>query len=281
MSNEEIVMQIQGGVDVAKNQERLWLNNKGAVCRIIKSRGISGPDMEDLQQQGFIGLINAARRFDPDGEASFLSYAMPFIRGALYQYMASAYNFFHIPQYMRRRLKAYSRIMNEAAAAGRRLTDMEICSALDIGAPALRELYCTLDRISTYSLDEAIPGGDDESTLLDSIASDEDIEQLVISGVWEQERHNVLQKALSILDGKTREMIKCVYYLGFSLTSVGEMMNCSQSYVGSRIQRGFQKMRREYGRELAEFMYPGFRYHEEEIPCAAEEAAEECNMFLI
>lgn len=64
MSNEEIVKNIQNGTDVTLNQERLWNNNKGMVYKVIRRCGIHGEDIEnDLAQQGFIGLINAAVKY--------------------------------------------------------------------------------------------------------------------------------------------------------------------------------------------------------------------------
>lgn len=286
MSNEEIVKQIQSGVDITKNQERLWNNNKGMVYKIVRQCGADNDMAEDLAQQGFIGLINATRQYDPDGEALFITYAIPFIRGSVYRYMASTYNIFHIPQYMRKRLREYEKLMREAKDSGQKLSDDEICRSLSISGQALKDINNTLERISIYSLDETIPGGDEENTLLDSIASDENIEQLAISGLWEKELHETLQKAFTVLDEKTLEMIKCVYYLGFSKSSVAEMLHCSQVYVGSRIERGFKKIRDKYGTELADFMYPGFRYQNEEDATQAgdkqaDTSEDDCNLFLI
>jgi DNA-directed RNA polymerase specialized sigma subunit len=52
MSNEQIVEQIWNGIDVAKNQERLWLKNRKFVLPIIKRYCGFTDDLEDLEQQG-------------------------------------------------------------------------------------------------------------------------------------------------------------------------------------------------------------------------------------
>lgn len=291
MSNEEIVEQIQKGVDVTANQERLWLKNKGIIYKLIKNKGLRDRTMEDdLAQQGFIGLINAATKYSGDGEANFLSYALPFINGAMYQYMGEAINPFYIPQYMRKRIRRYAEIQTEARTKGETLTDIQLCDAMKLSEDSLRNLMDTVERIKTYSLDDVIPNGDEESMLLDTIASGEDVEQLAINGESEKELHGLLQAALSSLDKKTAEMIKCVYYLNFSKTSIARMMNCSQAYVGTRIERGFRKIRIEYGDELIQYMdhipkqaYESGIIEEEsdEYPEERREQEEGCNLFLI
>lgn len=287
MSNEEIVEQIQNGVDVTANQERLWLKNRGIVYKMIRQKGLKNSDMEDdLAQQGFMGLINAATKYEIGGSAKFLSYAIPFINGAMFRYMGTAISPFHIPQYMRRRIRRYAELQTEARAKGEELTDGQVCEIIGISEDSFRSLQQTMERIRTYSLEDAIPGGDEETSLLETIASDEDVEQLVINGESEKGLHKLLQKALSSLDKRTAEMIKCVYYMNFSKSSIARMMNCSRSYIGTRIERGFRRIRLEYGDELVQYMD-----HMPEIICQdmedsriteeRREQEEECNLFLI
>ena len=287
MTNEEIVEQIQNGVDVTANQERLWLKNRGIVYKMIRQKGLKNSDMEDdLAQQGFMGLINAATKYEIGGSAKFLSYAIPFINGAMFRYMGTAISPFHIPQYMRRRIRRYAELQTEARAKGEELTDGQVCEIIGISEDSFRSLQQTMERIRTYSLEDAIPGGDEETSLLETIASDEDVEQLVINGESEKGLHKLLQKALSSLDKRTAEMIKCVYYMNFSKSSIARMMNCSRSYIGTRIERGFRRIRLEYGDELVQYMD-----HMPEIICQdmedsriteeRREQEEECNLFLI
>ena len=58
MSNEEIVEQIQKGIEVTANQERLWKNNERFVRWVVRKYigACCKEDLEDFMQQGFIGL---------------------------------------------------------------------------------------------------------------------------------------------------------------------------------------------------------------------------------
>ena len=77
MSNEEIVEQIQKGIEVTANQERLWKNNERFVRWVIRKYigDCCKDDQEDFMQQGFIGLISAAGKYRPENGAKFLTYA--------------------------------------------------------------------------------------------------------------------------------------------------------------------------------------------------------------
>lgn len=63
--------------------EALFSANRGLVtyvlCRI--SRLYTWLPIEDLRQQGYLGLVWAARQYDPARGAAFPSYAVPCIRG--------------------------------------------------------------------------------------------------------------------------------------------------------------------------------------------------------
>ena len=53
MTNEQLVAQIQGGLDVKENMQQLYLQNKGMIYRMVKKyRNIDNmPDIDDMMQQ--------------------------------------------------------------------------------------------------------------------------------------------------------------------------------------------------------------------------------------
>lgn len=67
MSNEEIVERIQKGIDVAASQEQLLEQNWKFVrwqVRRLCGHMENKADYEDYEQEGFIGLLTAAVRYD-------------------------------------------------------------------------------------------------------------------------------------------------------------------------------------------------------------------------
>lgn len=81
-TNEELVAAYQAGDNAALTD--LWINNQRGVRSIAEKMARKGyGEVEDLIQEGFIGLQTAASRYDPAGGAAFFTYAVHCIRSAI------------------------------------------------------------------------------------------------------------------------------------------------------------------------------------------------------
>lgn len=79
MTNEELVRLYQAGND--KALEELIENNKGVIINLVNKFYVSNTnsiDLEDLKQEGYIALINAANKYDfnKENKSPFLIYAI-------------------------------------------------------------------------------------------------------------------------------------------------------------------------------------------------------------
>ena len=79
MNNEQLVARIMAGENEAENMLQLWKQNKGFIAMIAR-RYSAGAEMEDLEQEGYIALCEAARHYESDRGASFISYAAFWIK---------------------------------------------------------------------------------------------------------------------------------------------------------------------------------------------------------
>lgn len=91
MSNEELVLLYQQGNKQAL--ESLIENNKGRVFKIANkfyTGKTNSIDLEDLEQEGFMGLITAAEKykFDIDNPASFITYATYWIYSKIHRFVS-------------------------------------------------------------------------------------------------------------------------------------------------------------------------------------------------
>lgn len=82
VDNEELVRLYQNGDQQAL--EKLIEKNRGIVCKIVNKfyvEGTSSIDRDDLEQEGYIGLITAAERYDFNNEkkAKFITFAVYWI----------------------------------------------------------------------------------------------------------------------------------------------------------------------------------------------------------
>lgn len=87
-SDIELLTQARNG-DVSA--EEALAKRYGKLVRICARQFfLAGGDGEDLIQEGMLGLLNAIRRYDPNGEASFKTYAEHCIRNRLLSAVESA-----------------------------------------------------------------------------------------------------------------------------------------------------------------------------------------------
>ena len=71
MSNEDLVLMIQGNEDKARHLGELYEQNRGAIANIAK-RYSEYAEIEDLMQESFFGLSEAAARWDPEAGTKFI-----------------------------------------------------------------------------------------------------------------------------------------------------------------------------------------------------------------
>ena len=85
-SNEELVMKIRNGENPEKNLEELFKQNRGMISRLAFQIG-GGRELEDLCQEGYLAIMKAVEKWEPEGGASFATYAFQWIRNMMQRYI--------------------------------------------------------------------------------------------------------------------------------------------------------------------------------------------------
>lgn len=88
MTNEELCVLIQQGIEPEKNLEALFTQNMGIIAKLAYQTG-GVEEQEDLRQQAYFGLMNAVERWNPKRGTSFLTYATYWIRQEMIRYLKS------------------------------------------------------------------------------------------------------------------------------------------------------------------------------------------------
>mgnify|MGYP002242342722 CR=1 FL=1 len=115
MTNEEFVARIRNRIDTAECMAQLWQQNRAFVAKIAK-RYAAYEDIDDLMQEGFIGLCNAVECYDPDGGAKFLTYAAYWIQQAMVRYMSKYSSVVQLPQDVRTKINRLRKFEREYTA---------------------------------------------------------------------------------------------------------------------------------------------------------------------
>ena len=229
----ELAQRIEKGDLEAKEQ----LVNSNLRLVISNARKYQGHDLPllDLIQEGILGLIRAAEKFDWRKGYKFSTYATFWIRQALQRALDNRSRTIRIPVHLGQRERRIARVQRELAAQlGREATDEEVAAAAELKLQDVREARETA-RVVT-SLDR--PVGEEEETPFGALlASDErgPEEEVDISL-----RDDALRRALDRLPEREREVVKLRYGINGDdptpLNETGRRLGLSQDAV-RRLER--------------------------------------------
>jgi len=191
-----------------------------------------GEPLEDLIQQGTVGLINAVDRFDLDRGVKFSTYATPTIMGEIRRYFRDRSWSMKVP----RKLQELNLLANRAIDSlthelDRSPTISEIAAAVQASEEEVIEALEMAQAYDLVSLDAEIGRArEDRGTALHEILGREDEQLAAIPDRQE------IYDAMSILDERELRVVRYAYYDQLSQTEIAKILGISQMHV-SRIQR--------------------------------------------
>jgi RNA polymerase primary sigma factor len=221
-------------------------NLRFVVSYAKRYRGL-GVSFLDLIHEGNLGLIEAARRFDPDRNVKFITYAVWWIRQALTHALSMQTRAFSLPQKLS---GAAARLSREVAELTEQLertpTSSEIAADMEMSeadVAALRQIGARDVSLSDRPGGEADDGAPELGELLED-ASPPLEDDLVRQSLVERVR-----AALSELDEKEREVVKLRFGLDRdgemrTLQEIGESLNLSRERIRQIEARAKEKLRR-------------------------------------
>jgi RNA polymerase sigma-B factor len=192
----------------------------------------SGEPLDDLIQVASVGLIKAVDRWDPERGNAFSSFAMPTILGELRRHFRDATWTVRPPRGLQERTLTLERARQRlVAASGREPALEELAEALNEPPARVAEALQARGSRWTLSLESSVVGDpDDPLTLGEQLGAEE-------PGFARAEARVTLERLLSGLDRRAREILRLVYAEGLTQAQVGERVGCTQVHV-SRLVRG-------------------------------------------
>lgn len=218
--------------DDAAACDRLVTSHLPLVHRLCRRFRDCGEPMEDLVQVGSIGLLKAAKKYDPDRGASFITYAVPVIVGEIKNHLRDHGWAIKVPRKVQKQKLAVHRAVEKLGhALGRSPTITEIAQATELSQEEIFDTFEVGNYGRPLSLDAEYDGGGskDISTLLDFLGTeDPQFDRL-------GDRMDLIN-TIVCLTRREKNIIYMKFYSGLSQTEIAKRLGISQMHV-SRLQR--------------------------------------------
>ena len=180
-------------------------------------------DVNDLQQSGMIGLIEAARSFDASQGASFETYASIRIRGAMLDELRKGD---WVPRSVHRQLRAATEATRQVEQrTGRAATPREVAAAMNISVDDFDRLLADVVRGHVLSID-AHADGEDETPLRIAESAPSPAQRLDAD-----EFRRELVGAIDSLPEREKLVLSLYYEQEMNLREIGAVLEVSESRV--------------------------------------------------
>src|SRR6185503_20082087 len=133
-----------------------------------KYAGIESQD--DLVQVGYIGLLNALTKFDPNAGVRFNTYATYLVAGEIKHYLRDRAQTIRHPAWMqelRHKVNKSAQMLQQSL--GRIPTEREIADDVGVSEASVKEVYQTQEMLRVASLDQAAQGDEDGGGEVDKL----------------------------------------------------------------------------------------------------------------
>lgn len=205
------------------------------------ARRFSGIEQfEDLVQVGFIGLLNALGKFDPEAGVRFNTYATYLVAGEIKHYLRDRSQTIRHPawlQELRHRVNKAAGLLQQSL--GRIPTEREIADEIGVAETAVKEVFQTGEMLRVASLDAASQGEDDGTSEVEKLdAAQFCPEQLSV------EDRVVLEHAMSQLRDLERQVLYHFHFDSMNQTEIASRLGISCNYVSHILRQSLSKLRK-------------------------------------
>lgn len=238
--NHELFNAYQAGDKAA--YELLILENSRLVSSIARRYTFNFRfEYDDLVQEGYIGLMTAIKKYNPNLNVPFGNYATYWIKQAILRYIYNKGSIIRLPLYIHEKIFLLKKAIETLTVKnGKDPTSFELAKYLNMNIFEVEKLLQLKEDVE--SLDEPI-ADDDEFTRLNLIKDEQETPEDIAE---RNDRIRQVQKAVMKLNERQREVI-CRHY-GIkrkpeTLSTIGKSMNLSTERIRQIERKAFNKLR--------------------------------------
>jgi RNA polymerase sigma-B factor len=217
----------------------LLVRRHSGLVRWLASRYANrAVEADELQQVGFVGLVLAIQRFDPDRGSDFTAFAKPTVQGEIRRYFRDKRRWIRLP----RRLQETKAALREATDTlthelGRAPTVDELAAQLAVSPDLVLEALTADDAFSPLSLDAPMASDEDGSYSIAETVGDSEPRYDLLTD-WES-----LKPLLQSLPERERRILQLRFFEDRTQSEIGAELGLSQMHISRLLAATLAKLR--------------------------------------
>jgi RNA polymerase sigma factor (sigma-70 family) len=216
----------------SKCEDILVRRNDHLVWKVVNTYKTFNMSLEDMYSEGCIGLVTAARKFDPNKNMRFSTYAVAWIRQGIGRAVANSGQV-RVPEYALPYIRAYKKLLESRPDATRE----DICQILGWQVGRLETVEAAMSVRCLVELD-APKGWRDTRPVAETLASPEPGPGQALELLISEQR---IERLLTRLNDKERHVV-LRNISGESMASIGHQIGMTRQGVAGVIKRAVKKL---------------------------------------
>ena len=233
--------------------DKLTRANLRFVVSVAKQYQNQGLSLPDLINEGNLGLIKAAQKFDETRGFKFISYAVWWIRQSILQALAEQSRIVRLPLNQVGSLKKISKELSKFEPENqRRPSAEELANRLDIPVEKISSTISVSGR--SISVDAPFAEGED-NCMLDVLTNDDS--PMADSSLNQESLSKEVDRALNQLHDREREILKMFFGIGcqeMTLEEIGAKFDLTRERVRRIKEKAIRKLKGQKSRLLKSYL---------------------------
>ena len=238
---KELALRIKTGDQQAI--DTLVEHNLRLVVSIAKHYTGCGLSLLDLIQEGNVGLIEAAKKYDVDKGFRFSTYATWWVRQKIGRALSDQSRSIRIPAHIAELVSRIKKVMNTMTQdLGRSPTEKELAEKLNVEIDKVKVALDMSQAVS--SLD--IPVGEDEETTIGDLQADPGAKNLM-SALIEEANRQIIETVFATLNEREANVLRLRFGMdvnhAYTLEEIGNELGITRERVRQIETRAIKKLR--------------------------------------
>ena len=229
----------QGDIQARDKLIRAHLKFVVSVARKYRNQGLP---LQDLINEGNIGLIKAAEKFDETRGIRFISYAVWWIRQSIVQALAEEAGIVRVPLQQVNTHNRVNRVSKQFVQTNERWpSNEELAIMLDMSSDKVSQ---SANTGRSLSVDAKLAQGEN-TTLLDVLVNDD--APMADGLLADKTLMNDLELSLATLDERQKTVVRMCYGIGeeqFSMAEIGQRLGITRERVRQIRDKALRKLRK-------------------------------------